>query len=247
MMYNNKLVASIKVNGRILRENKDTVLIPFGSEYSILLKNLHTSKALVSVFIDGDNVVPGGLIVESGCDINLERWIKNGNMSEGNCFKFIERTAHIENSSRGIQLEDGLIRIEFQFEKPPIVYRHPTSWDTAFGTAFQNGPTTTYSTGILRSIDNNTTIIAQSASLNDIGITVPGSKSNQQFVTGHIGVLESEKHSIVFKLLGETADNTAVTNPVTVKQKLVCQTCGHTNKASAMYCNKCGTALVIYA
>ena len=38
MMYANKLVASLKANGKILREFKDNVYIPFGSEYSFLLK-----------------------------------------------------------------------------------------------------------------------------------------------------------------------------------------------------------------
>lgn len=118
MMYNQKLVASIKVKGKILREFKDTVYIPFSSEYSILLKNLNTVRAVVNVFIDGENAVPGGLVIDPGRSVDLERWIKNGNLSEGNRFKFIERTAQIEEGPRGIKEEDGLIRVEYQFELP---------------------------------------------------------------------------------------------------------------------------------
>ena len=125
-MYGNKLATAIKVNGKVLREFKDTVYIPFGSEYTILLKNLHTTRAVVNVFIDGENVVPGGLVVDPGREIDLERWIKNGNLSEGNRFKFIERTDTIENGPRGIKVEDGLIRIEHQFEQP----HRPISWTT---------------------------------------------------------------------------------------------------------------------
>ena len=122
MMYNQKLVASIKIKGKILREFKDTVYIPFGSEYSILLKNLNTVRAVVNVFIDGENAVPGGLVIDPGRSVDLERWIKNGNLSEGNRFKFIERTAKIEEGPRGIKEEDGLIRVEYQFEIPrPII------------------------------------------------------------------------------------------------------------------------------
>jgi hypothetical protein len=117
-MYNQKLVASIKVKGKILREFKDTVYIPFSSEYSILLKNLNTVRAVVNVFIDGENAVPGGLVINPGQSVDLERWIKNGNLTEGNRFKFIERTAAIENGPRGIKDEDGLIRVEYQFEFP---------------------------------------------------------------------------------------------------------------------------------
>ncbi len=121
-MYNQKLVASIKVKGKILREFKDTVYIPFASEYSILLKNLNTVRAVVNVFVDGENAVPGGLVIDPGRSVDLERWIKNGNLSEGNRFKFIERTAAIEKGPRGIKEEDGLIRVEYQFELPrPVI------------------------------------------------------------------------------------------------------------------------------
>ena len=57
MMYQSKLVASLKANGKILREFKDTVYIPFGSEYSFLIKNLNTQRAVVNIFIDGNDVV----------------------------------------------------------------------------------------------------------------------------------------------------------------------------------------------
>jgi len=131
MMYKSNLAAAIKVNGRVLRENGDTVYIPFGSEYSFLIKNLNTTRAVVNVFIDGENAVPGGLVVDPGRTVDLERWIKNGNLSEGNRFKFIERTAAIENGPRGIKLEDGLIRIEYQFELPrPILSVNNTTVNT---------------------------------------------------------------------------------------------------------------------
>jgi hypothetical protein len=131
MMYGNKLAAAIKVNGKVLREFKDTVYIPFGAEYTILLKNLHTTRAVVNVYIDGDNAVPGGLVIDPGREIDLERWIKNGNLSAGNRFKFIERTETIENGPRGIKLEDGLIRIEHQFEQPrPVINIADPFWNT---------------------------------------------------------------------------------------------------------------------
>jgi hypothetical protein len=130
MMYGNKLAAAIKVNGKVLREFKDTVYIPFGSEYSILVKNLHTTRAVVNIFLDGENVVPGGLVIDPGREVDLERWIKNGNLSEGNRFKFIERTQAIEDGPRGIKLEDGLIRIEHQFEQlRPIINIADTFWN----------------------------------------------------------------------------------------------------------------------
>jgi rRNA maturation endonuclease Nob1 len=59
--------------------------------------------------------------------------------------------------------------------------------------------------------------------------------------------METEKHTIVLKLLGETPDNKPVSKPVTVKAKPKCTTCGKMNKAHAKFCVECGTALEIFA
>ena len=278
-MYNQKLVASIKANGKVLREFKDTVYIPFGSEYSFLIKNLNTVRAVVNVFIDGENVVPGGLVIDPGRTVDLERWIKNGNLSEGNRFKFIERTGAVEQH-RGIGLEDGLVRVEYQFEIPrPIIN---TSWIQASGsTGFPNSATyssTSYNVnGIMRGVDfskgeamkasaasaTNATLnsmgISASGSThdgmatmdwmpaNDVGITVPGSKSTQSFQHTNVGALDPVVHNIVLKLVGDLGNNKPVEKPVTVKHKPKCVTCGKQNKAHAKFCSECGTALEIFA
>jgi hypothetical protein len=300
MMYNQKLVASLKANGKILREFKDTVYIPFGSEYSFLLKNLHTTRAVVNIFVDGENVVEGGLVLDPGREVDLERYIKNGNLSEGNRFKFIERTAAIEDGPRGVELEDGLIRIEFQYELPrPVLeigkkwipghyeydwYANRGLWNSAVygGTTGISGSTgdrfsvtasgsvaQTNVGGVLRGIDYSqgesvkATASAASNQLapqsmnahdgmatmdwNDAGITVPGSKSTQKFASVTMGAMESEKHTMVIKLLGETPDNKPVVKPVTVERKPECITCGKKNKAHAKFCTECGTALEIFA
>jgi hypothetical protein len=310
MMYQSKLVASLKANGKILREFKDTVYIPFGSEYSFLLKNLNTTRALVNVFIDGEDMTPGGLVLNAGQEVDLERSIKGGNLKEGNRFKFIERTQSIEDGPRGIKLEDGLVRIEFQFEKSPVKVSDLPDWQqkSIFGPMFGNhggivgglgtseytGVTDKYSNwisasgattnvsqmnvgGALRGVDwsKNGEVTAQAASAsidkynadngiinkfdahdgsatmdwcqNEVGITVPGSKSTQSFTTTYMNAMESEKHTIVLKLLGETPDNKPVLQPVNVKMKPKCVTCGKQNKATAKFCSACGTALEIFA
>ena len=70
---------------------------------------------------------------------------------------------------------------------------------------------------------------------------------DQKFVTASWFATETEKHNIILKLLGETEDNKAIREPITVKHKQKCNTCGHTNKATAKYCGECGTALEIFA
>ena len=255
-MYHNKLVASLKANGKILREFKDTVYIPFGSEYSFLLKNLNTKRALVTVYVDGEDMTPGGLVLNAGQEVDLERSIKGGNLKEGNRFKFIERTGNIEQH-RGVKLEDGLVRIEYQFELYDM--NQPWITDTIYNKSILRGiggSSISGSTGNWISPASYTysstnaslnSVTAQSASVNDVGITVPGSKSTQSFTTTTMGVMEAEKHTIVLKLLGETSDNEPVRQPITVKHKPKCVTCGKQNRATAKFCSECGTALEIFA
>lgn len=275
MMYNSKLVASIKANGKVLREFKDTVYIPFGSEYSILLKNLNTVRALINIYIDGDNVVPDGLVLNAGQEVDLQRAIRNGNLSEGNKFKFIERTSNIEDH-RGIKLEDGLIRVEYQFEK--VYPKQPNLTWTQTPYSYNGYPTWTVNNSVLRGSAADATpsymqgtvtcsdmaytamdmevVATASASTatsfnaapqSETGITVPGSKSDQKFVTASWFATESEKHNIILKLLGETEDNKMIREPITVKKKPKCVTCGKQNKATAKFCSECGTALEIFA
>ena len=257
-MYNQKLVASLKANGRVLREFKDTVYVPFGSEYSLLIKNLNTVKAIVNITIDGDNVMEGGLVVEPGQEIDLERSVKNGNLKEGNKFKFIERTNAVEQH-RGVRLEDGIVRIEFQFEKPwyqpAYTWNHshtPISTSSVLRgqTVYASGASGSTNTAFINTVTASTTsasVNTSSAYYNDAGITVPGSKSDQSFQTARWFPTEAEKHVMILKLLGETPDNKPVSKPVTVKNKPKCVTCGKQNKATAKFCTECGTALEIVA
>jgi rRNA maturation endonuclease Nob1 len=85
--------------------------------------------------------------------------------------------------------------------------------------------------------------VSMDSIVNDVGITVPGSKSEQKFSTTYVGALESTKHSMVFKLLG----GEYIKQAVTVKHKPKCVTCGKQNKATSKFCQECGTALEIFA
>jgi hypothetical protein len=245
------------------------------------------------------------LVIDPGRSVDLERWIKNGNLSEGNRFKFIERTSAIEDGPRGIKQEDGLVRIEYQFEIPrPVINIADTFWNkqdykpwstpyyatNATTTGVSGGLGDRFSVsasgainqmnvgGVMRGIDTsaNGAATAQAASAavdkycadngiknsisdlhdgmatmdwcqNEVGITVPGSKSEQKFQHTTVGTLETEKHSIVLKLVGDLGHNKPVLKPVTVAHKPKCTTCGKQNKAHAKFCTECGTALEIFA
>lgn len=262
MMYHNKLAVAVKSNGKVLREfNKDTVFLPFGCEYSLLVKNLNSVRTLVNITIDGQEVVTGGLVVNAYQEVEIERFVKT-NLNKGNKFKFIERSDAVE-AHRGVKLEDGVIRIEFQYEKTyptPLYYIAPNYWSNNV----MFGSTSATAGSITRSASMNQ-ITTSSASydpagpvnaslnnfvpqgFNDAGITVPGSESNQQFTKVSGFPVEYEKHVMIFKLLGETPDNEPIRKPVTVKHKPKCVTCGKQNKAHAKFCSTCGTALQVLA
>lgn len=262
-MYNQKFAAAIKVNGKVLREFKDQVYVPFASEYSILLKNLNTRRAIVNVYIDGENQTPRGLVIDAGREATLERSIKNNNLNEGNKFKFIERTGAVEKH-RGVGIEDGIVRIEFEFEReqPQWFSNSSTRWNLEDNTPYYGitcnntyqgplrgrGTSGTIASASLNNVTiGSTTTNISAQAYNDAGITVAGSKSDQKFstVSGVYG--DGTKHNIVLKLLGETPDNVPVIREVTVKTKPKCTTCGRQNKHTAKFCTECGTALEVFA
>jgi len=320
MMYNEKLAVAIKSAGKVLREFKDTIYVPFGAEYSIFIKNLDTVRAVAQVSIDGQSVDESGegFVIDANSSLDLERFLK-GNMNKGNRFKFIERTGKIEDH-RGIEVEDGLIRVEFQFEKraPKVEevhhytrhYWHDDYWYDRYPYHLRRGPfygslmstnvnglvggTITTSTASTKGTSSHPGVVCEGGAgaqgiggageavnlmnvsgtlaagspqytftsnaaggvvgeagavmdscINDVGLTVPGSISKQQFVTVGRFPLQEEMHVIVLKLLGETAGGKRIVQPVTVKSKQKCPTCGHMNKATAKFCAECGTGLEI--
>jgi len=243
-MYYQKLAASVKCDGRIMREHGDTVYIPYGKEYSLLLKNLDSRKALVNVSIDGQDVVPNGLIVASNTTIDLERFLLNGNMNEGPKFKFIERTEQIAGH-RGERVDDGIVRISYQFEAiPPQFYYHPPVWNynvNPLNTVYrsQNVVGSVYSASVGASTTDATLSVSN---VSDTGITAHGSKSDQSFTYGSIGALDAATHVIILQLKGDIGQH-RVEAPVTVRRKVQCANCGTMAKSSAVFCSKCGTNL----
>lgn len=137
-MHKQNFVLAVKANNKSLREFDGKVYLPFGSEYTIFLKNLDSRKARVQIFIDGQDALDGTkLVVDGKSQVDLKRFIKNGNFEQGNSFKFIEKTEKI-SKHRGDRAEDGLITIHYEYEYAlpknygPLVnyreYEEPRKW-----------------------------------------------------------------------------------------------------------------------
>lgn len=264
MMYSNKLAVAVKVNDKVLREYGDTVKLPFGAEYSLTFKNMNSVRALLTVEIDGRDATGGvQLIIPPGSSIDLERFIDQRNTAAGHKFKFIELTDKIEQH-RGIAVSDGLIKVQFEFEMqytatPPAVF-YPNLYLSApyiAGPARDAGRSiynTTYGTAANvfgsagASSEAPSTMSTNSASntlpTSDMGITVEGSVSTQEFTRGVLFPTDGVKHTLVFRLSGQTGE-ALVQSPITVKTKVECPTCGTKNPSAAKFCQECGTGLVI--
>ena len=250
MMFKNNFIAVIKNEGKILREFNGDVRLPFGSEYSILLKNKDSRKAVVSVSIDGTSVTENRIIVDGFSDVELVGFLEG--TSVRNRFKFIQKTDEIIEH-RGDNADDGIVTVEYWFEERVETVRQEieTTWRKPWtyynGDEYQKAWNTTG--GALSSVDNCTATYACSSlpSNNvspDEGITVKGSEVNQDFNYGHTNKLENQSSVINIILKGYQVSGVQVKVPLVASQKVQCPTCGMRAKSYAKYCSNCGTYLM---
>ena len=265
-MYKEKFVATVKVGGRILRENTplryiprdhgSIVQLPFGSEYSILLKNLNTRKAKVRVTIDGEDVLDGhSLLLDPKETMELNGFMKGDVVK--NMFRFIEKTNKI-SEYRGDRIDDGIIDITFSFEEPSFTAKVIQRID--YNSYWRNKDIIGYpicdsdckgkdgiatyqiANCVLNSAPINTYSANNDDQSNDVGITVKGSQINDKFVSGYIGNT-GESYNIVLRLVGRDSKDQIIKTPLTTRTKIVCDTCGVKNKTSNKFCGECGTCL----
>lgn len=273
-MYQNKMVVSIKHNGKILRERGDIVSLPFGSEFSVFVKNLNNRRVKFTLHIDGTDVLDGtSIIVGANSETEIKRFIRNGNMDAGNAFKFIERTAAIENGPRGAKAEDGLIRIEYWYEQ---VYPYMHDWShyvkstpifepwcmTNTSTYGNSNHSPTYNDTLMRGISANASTdqmvnCAAPTSASATAQTCGTTASNYVNDTGITvpGSKVDQKFTTVYGFVAESTSDVIVIRmvgevgsvkvekPLTVKSKPKCVTCGRLNKSSSSFCSACGTSL----
>ena len=265
MTYKDRFVAEIKSDGKILRVKDDAVYLPFGAEYSLLLKNLNTRRASVDVEVDGQDVLNNmSLIIEPNSTTELMGFLRG--MTATNSFKFIQKTKQIQEH-RGDRIEDGLVRVEFAFEKPvkePWIantikevhhhYHEKSPFEfTYYGSqadwSYNSNELTSEKSSDIKGISPDSLQTYNCSVENvgavpqkDEGITVKGSEINQSFRYGSMGELE-QSQVIIIKLRGLTSHGVSVSQPLTVKDKLTCKICGTKSKSSSKYCYNCGAYL----
>jgi hypothetical protein len=260
MVYQNNFIVVVKSQGMILRDSDGVVRLPFGSEYSVLLKNKDSRTAVAKVTIDGEDVMGGHkYIVPGNTQRELTGFLKG--LKATHKFRFIKKTEEISRF-RGDRIDDGIVRVEFWYEQVAQVI-HCVTYSTGsyyFSPDyslkdFRDCDTTLYGSSAcptmgsnIKSSDvscfNNTVATPKS----DEGITVKGTKANQDFQYGNVGALEFQSSVIVIRLKGQTRSRTKkkynkVLKPVTVRTKIQCPTCGRRWKSYLKFCGNCSTAL----
>lgn len=235
MVYMNKFVVAVKHRGKVLRDSNGIVRLPFGADYSLLLKNKNSVRALVDVEIDGEDVLSGNsLIIGPNEHTNLKGFMSGRKVR--NRFRFIKKTKQI-SKYRGDRVDDGLVRVAFRFEKP-IVETVVFPKYREYGDRTAGGPCTFTSSSFSCTYTDGGNVMSSKSS---DGITVPGAETNQDFVVGNIGTLEIGSQVIVLQLKGYTGKGKKIKKPITSKTRLVCRTCGKRSKSSAKFCSRCGT------
>lgn len=194
MAYQEGLVASIYVNDKPIREfnykGQRTCRIPFGSEYQILIKNKSPRRGLISVDIDGMDVLGcKQLIIRPHDQLLLGRFVDD--LDVGKKFKFISLNEGIETGEiqDPTSKDNGLITIKFYKETEPLVFLRSHNIHPHGTIAYTNG-----------------TVTASAASVGaspQAGATVEGGESKQKFsLTHHDFDTEPVPVELSIKLIG---------------------------------------------
>lgn len=164
MVYSNKFVMAVLVNGEPQKELANGVVkIPFNSEYTLRFRNKNNRRAVVKIFIDGEDVGGAGYVINPHDAIDIRR-----HSDVDRAFKFVslDSAEAVEFGKNGPNedKQKGVIEARFYLEKqappPPVEHHHhhhhhdhhhyPRPWYNPYPAIWQYGtqvsPTVTCST-----------------------------------------------------------------------------------------------------
>ena len=200
-------VVNVLLNNEPVKEINGVVVIPFESEYEILIKNNNHRRAVATVTIDGSNISSyGDIVIPPYCSLKLERFITSS-LNEGKKFKFVPLdNPQVDDPTRE---ENGIIKVVFKLEKEHYLewsdetYEIPSPYiwpkDEGFKYYWQWNDCDDIDLFKLDTSGNITTFL-DSSSLD--GATIGGSMSDQTFHNIDIETDESEFWLIEIKLKG---------------------------------------------
>ena len=181
-------VCNVILNDKPVKEVNGVVVVPFESEYKLLLKNNNHRRASAHITIDGSPISSmGDLIIPAHADVTLERFITES-LDRGKKFKFVPLD-HPDVDDPG-RAENGEIRVEFKLEQSSNIYiitEDDRFWHLPF-VDFAATLTTNNS-----SVKINSTVTSSA----EPGATIGGGESKQKF---HKTEFEAEDKVFVIEL-----------------------------------------------
>jgi hypothetical protein len=251
-MYKNKFVLSIIHDGCPVREDEycgigssRQVVIPFGDEYIIRLKNKNDRGCTARITIDGTPVSSfGDIIINNGGTVDLERFITTS-MDKGKKFKFVSLDhPDVDDPTKS---ENGIIKVEFRLSKStntvkvlqpttwpwPPFDTYPNPWNKPYlGSDDFGFYTTCYSNFVGTSTNTKCKSLRNTI---ESGATIEGGNSNQTFTYSNLDVEESPSTTLTLKMVGINK-NAPSTNRY-------CTNCGAVIRKKDKYCGNCGKKL----
>lgn len=238
-MYRKRCVMSVIHNGYPLKEDSGKIFMPFGSDYSIRLKNKHNEACVAKLFIDG--VVTnklGDFIIQPNSSIEIDRFVDKS-LDKGEKFKFVEiSNKEVDDPTSE---ENGIVRVEFRLGEKITndvwadvhqyfynTYQYPdnnTIKDFYASDTARNIKYTTNSNSVVCGMSAN------SCSKKSDGATIRGDESKQNFSYGFVE-LSDEVITMELKIAGVVTNNN--------KRDKYCSLCGTNIRSIDRYCFNCG-------
>jgi hypothetical protein len=227
----------IFVGGERMIERNGVVEVPFGGEYEVHLAGPYDGlRSVAHVYIDGIDVTPNGLVVPAhGVTTVLKRPTRGSTVK----FKFAaleSEAAHAAGKGGPDDGTKGLVKVTFQREKP----RPQRFFHVAKGFSFSDRGLVgehCIPGSVFRSCSAQPTSQGLSG-----GVTVEGSRSDQQFTSVNMDVEEFMADTIEFKLMGFLPHSSASCLPPTrpPQQARYCHYCGYELSPLRQTCGRCG-------
>lgn len=122
MTYSNKFVACVLLNGQPQQELANGVVkLPFNSEYSLRFRNKNNRRAVVKIFIDGENVSGNGYIISANDYVDIKR-----HREKDRSFKFVslDSPEAVDEGKNGPNHDKskGVIEAHFYLEKEQLKF-----------------------------------------------------------------------------------------------------------------------------
>lgn len=235
---------TIKTFDGVVHNHDSNFTVPFGTEYQIGLYHNGSRRAVANIWIDGNEVTGGGLVVPRWQQVWLERPVQGSDKK----FKFAAESssAAVKAGKDDISASlKGRIKVEFRLEKekPLVIKKPPHVYDSysdshkiskrSSGVSGQGCISMHDAPSHMDFYDCNKSLSC-STPPKETGVTVEGSVSNQGFA--YVDMEIDPAIVAVFDFVLQGAHPIQTTNP----PQNYCGECGRVLSPLSNFCPGCG-------